>query len=164
MGTALNTISVNASIDDEGRIVRWFDKEAAFRVLAGRWWEAHADTQEEIPWELDASVINAPRYRWGDERRSAVKTISADYRGIRVDLQCVGFRMLSMIDIAVDEGDELEELESGLAVIGKRAVIRADWNLPAWSVETAPEGLRLKVPVEGDAAVSVSVADLSSHR
>ncbi len=159
MGTALNTVGVNASVDDGGQIVRWFDKEAAFHVLGGSWFEIVRGSGQRVAWALDEAATNAPRYRWWTDGGVAAKTVAAHSRALQVEIRGGEVPLVTVVDLVVGRDDELEVLESGLVVRRSRAVVAVDWTASTWWSERAASRLRLEVPVDSELTLTVSVVD-----
>lgn len=164
MGVALNTVGVNASVDDRGRIVRWFDKEAAFDVLSGPWFETMPGATDPLPWTLDGVAPNSPTFFWNDGDRSATKRVTAGYRSLAVDLDCSAGGVTCVLELTVGPGDRVEEFDTGVVVISRRSVIRAEWRRWGWSIDRVDASLRVTVPAGDSVRVSVSVADGLSRR
>lgn len=159
MGVALNTIGVNASVDNRGRIVRWFDKEAGFDVLSGAWFETVPGATDPLLWTLDGVAPNSPTFVWNDGDRSATKRVTAGYRSLAVDLGCSAGGVTCVLELTVGPGDRVEELDTGVVVISRGSVIRAEWRRWEWSIDRDDARLRVTVPVGDSERVSVSVAD-----
>lgn len=159
MGVVLNTVGVNASVDDGGRIVRWFDKEAAFGVLAGPWFEVFGSGHDHVPWTPAGGDPNSLSFHWSASGRSATKRITAGYRSLAVELECRGVDVTCTLEIAAGHGADVRELAAGVEVTTGRSVVRGEWSSARWTAHSAETGIRIVIPAGPSLRVGISVAD-----
>lgn len=155
MPIALNTVAVNATVDDAGRITRWFDKESGTDILSSPWHESEVTMggSSLVDWTLIESRPNRPRYQ---AESGATKVIKVGFRNIDVEYD-------ADLAVQVPLTAARSEVTANCAVVRDGAVIVSiEW---AGAVQTAPDSEQDARPIvlvgAGAFLVAVSVADRS---